>query len=225
MPLTAHPARAIVVEALAVALVAGSLARIGFEHSGTAIGLLFLGTCHVRSWRLDDDRVRADGLALAGLAAPILTPRHAFMASLRAIVVTVAVVFPLFVLAWVGVQRPAQSFELARALRDLSPLSEIVLVALPEEALFRGYVQSRLAEALGPRAAFGPVTRANLIASLLFALGHFGTSVSVARASVFFPSLLFGLLRERTGGIVASVVVHALSNVLARVLFAGFGIA
>lgn len=225
MPLMAHPARAVVVEALAVVFVAALLARAELAHSGTAIGLLFLGMCHLRSWRFDDARVRADGLALAGLAAPVLDRRSAFLASLRAVLVTIAVVFPPFVVAWVLVQRPVAPFEAARALRDLEPLAEVVLVALPEEAFFRGYVQSRLAEAFGGRGAIGPVTRANLVASLLFAVGHFGTSVSVARASVFFPSLLFGLLRERTGGVVAPVIVHALSNLLARALFAGFGIA
>jgi uncharacterized protein len=224
MPVNVSSLRAIVVETVAVVLVAALLARMGFEHSGTAIGLLFLGMCHLRSWRFDDARVRADGLALAGLAAPVPEPRRALVVSLRAIVVTVAVVFPPFVLAWVAVQRPAQPFVIARALGDLQPLAEVLLVALPEEAFFRGYVHSRLAEATGPRGAIGPVTRANLYASLLFALGHFGTSVSVARASVFFPSLLFGLLRERTGGIVAPVIVHALSNLLARALFAGFAL-
>jgi membrane protease YdiL (CAAX protease family) len=224
MPLMAHAARAVVVETAVVVFVAALLAGAGFEHSGTAIGLLFLGVCHVRSWRFDDARVRADGLSLAGLAAPVLEPRRAFLVSLRAIVVALALVFPPFVAAWVFVQRPAEPFEASRALRELQPLAEVIVVALPEEAFFRGYVQSRLGEAFVGARGLGPVTAANLVTSLLFAAGHFGTSVSVARASVFFPSLLFGLLRERTGGIVAPVIVHALSNLLARVLFAGFGI-
>lgn len=224
MSLASSRARSIVVETLVVVVVAATLARLAFDHSGTAIGLLFLGMCHLRSWRFDDARVRADGLALAGLAAPVPEPRRAFVRSLVAVVATVALVFPPFVLAWVLVQRPVQAFALGRAFGGLEPLAEVLLVALPEEAFFRGYVQSRLGEALGSRRAVGPVSLANLVASLLFALGHFGTSVSVARASVFFPSLLFGLLRERTGGIVAPMIVHALSNLLARVLFAGFGI-
>lgn len=225
MPLAQASVRALVLETVIVVAIAAALARVGSEHSGTAIGLLFLGMCHLRSWRFDDDRVRADGLALAGLAAPIAEPRRAFVASALGVVATLLVVFPPFVFAWVRVLHPAQAFEASRAFADLQPLAEVLLVALPEEAFFRGYVQSRLGEAFGGARAFGPVSRANLVASALFALGHFGTSVSVARASVFFPSLLFGLLRERTGGIVAPVIVHALSNLLARVLFAGFGIA
>ena len=35
-----------------------------------------------------------------------------------------------------------------------------------------------------------------------------------ARAAVFFPSLLFGKLWERTGATSASITLHALSNLM-----------
>ena len=40
-----------------------------------------------------------------------------------------------------------------------------------------------------------------LVTSVIFALGHVATLPYAARLAVFFPSLLFGLLRARTGGI------------------------
>lgn len=222
MPVSASVG-ALVREALAVVVAAAVLARFGGEHASTLIGVLFLGACHVRSWRFDDARVRADGLALGGLAAPFGGRRAAFVRGAGALAAAVAITFPPFVVAWVAFVRPRAAFDAARAFAELQPVAEVVLVALPEEAFFRGYVQSRLAERVGARV--GPITVANLIASTLFAVGHFGTSVSIARASVLFPSLLFGLLRERTGGVVVPALFHALCNVLSRVLFQGFGLA
>ena len=222
MPVSLGPS-ALVREALVVVVAAAAIARFGGDHASTLIGLLFLGACHLRSWRLDDARVQADGLALGGLAAPLVDRRTSVLRGAVALVAAVALTFPPFVVGWVAFVRPRAPFDVVRAFTDLRPLAEIVLVALPEEAYFRGYVQSRLAERTGGR--LGPITHANLVGSALFALGHFGTSVSIARASVFFPSLLFGLLRERTGGVVVPTLYHALCNVLSRVLFQGFGLA
>lgn len=216
------PTLCLVSEALAVVFVAAFVARRGGAHASALVGIVFLAVCHLRSWRGDDARVRADGLALGGLAAPLVDARRGFARGLSALAMTVAVVFPPFIIAWCAFFRPVRAFEAGRAFADLDMLAELVLVALPEEAFFRGYLQSRLAERVSGRV--GPLTSANAATSVLFALGHLGTELSVARASVFFPSLLFGLLRERTGGVIVPVVVHALSNALARVLAQGFGL-
>ncbi len=45
-----------------------------------------------------------------------------------------------------------------------------------------------------------------------------------ARLAVFFPSLLFGWLRSRTGGIGASTVFHALCNTWSELLGVGYGL-
>jgi membrane protease YdiL (CAAX protease family) len=44
-----------------------------------------------------------------------------------------------------------------------------------------------------------------------------------ARLAVFFPALLFGWLRARTGGIGASVCFHAICNVYSQLLGRGYG--
>lgn len=95
-------------------------------------------------------------------------------------------------------------------------LAHLLLVALPEELFFRGYLQKRIAEASPPQPPRPPplVSRANLIASIVFALSHLVIGWDPARLAVFFPSLLFGLLRERTDGLAAPIVCHALFNLM-----------
>jgi membrane protease YdiL (CAAX protease family) len=52
-----------------------------------------------------------------------------------------------------------------------------------------------------------------LATQALFAAGHLVT-LQPWRLATFFPGLLFGWLRARTGGVVAPAVAHALSNLL-----------
>jgi len=93
-------------------------------------------------------------------------------------------------------------------------------VALPEELFYRGYILGKLNKVLPPvlpvlkvRVGFGvPVT------AVLFAFGHFLINLSPTRLGVFFPALIFGWMREKTGGILASAIYHALCNVLVLVL-------
>lgn len=93
-------------------------------------------------------------------------------------------------------------------------------VVVDEEVFFRGYVQTRLKEAWGEGKLriLGVRTGAYFwVTQLLFATAHLG-DLDASRLSVFFPSILFGWLRERTGSIGASVWVHAGSNLLLKVL-------
>ena len=100
--------------------------------------------------------------------------------------------------------------------------AQLVVVALPEEFFFRGYVQGRLAE-LWPRPTLfsvpvGPV----VVASLLFALCHVIVQGSLAPLAVFFPGLVFGILRARTGSILAGTLFHAACNLYIETLNRSF---
>ncbi len=99
---------------------------------------------------------------------------------------------------------------------------QFALVALPEELFFRGYLQSRLNAVWRRRVRlFGtPVGLALPVTAALFALGHLPLEPRPERLLVFFPGLLFGWLRERSGEIGAAVAVHGLSNVVIRVVAA-----
>lgn len=95
-------------------------------------------------------------------------------------------------------------------------LMQIVLVAIPEETYFRGYLQRRFALRWPEqeRRGFFHLSRANLLTSAIFALAHVVIGFQPGRLAVFFPSLLFGRLAERTGGLAASVTLHMLSNLM-----------
>jgi membrane protease YdiL (CAAX protease family) len=104
-------------------------------------------------------------------------------------------------------------------------LGHLVAVALPEEALFRGYFQTRLSELFPERvrllgAELSP--RALACQAALFALLHFFVGFSPARLAVFFPGLLFGWIRARRGGIGAAIWFHAMCNLLAEILARGY---
>jgi len=99
------------------------------------------------------------------------------------------------------------------------------LVALPEEWFFRGYLQPRLDQILGtPLRLFGAQVGWGLVLSaLFFALLHPILLPGVHRLLVFFPALLFGWLRARSGNVGAAIVVHAMSNVILAVVSRMYG--
>ena len=99
-------------------------------------------------------------------------------------------------------------------------LYNFLAVALFEELFFRGYVQGcfeRFANArfVGPVAAFWvPV----LVSAFLFALAHAAVDLDPLRLGVFFPGLLFGWLRAKTGSLLAPILSHGSANVLSMLL-------
>lgn len=99
-------------------------------------------------------------------------------------------------------------------------LSQILVVAIPEEIFFRGYLMSRFEERWPSRARFlgAAVGRPLLLSSALFAVGHFLVDLAPARLAVFFPALVFGWMRNRAGSIAPGALFHALCNVLSEVL-------
>lgn len=141
-----------------------------------------------------------------------------------ALALGVATIVP-FALAhhWWQTELFHRSFRLALA-DDLPVmvLTQLIAVALPEELFFRGYLQARM-ERLWPvrRTLWGaPIGPALVVSSAVFALAHFVGEYAPVRLGPFFPALVFGLLRARTGSIVAPVVYHAFCNVLSAMVWA-----
>lgn len=102
-------------------------------------------------------------------------------------------------------------------------VDQFLVVALPEELFYRGYLQSRLRDAwpTGRTLLGGRLGRAFWVTAALFAVGHLAEP-HVWRLGVFFPALVFGWMRERTGTIVPGTIFHALSNLTVLVLEASF---
>jgi membrane protease YdiL (CAAX protease family) len=227
----------IVAEALGAAvLVTGAVTLastfVPDRYVATAVGFIFLFATWVLVWRKDDATVVRAGLALGGLVMPgRAAPRDAARALLAALAwaaVLSAIVFVPFWFGWRWWWSPKLTFSLhVTPLDGLNEVfGQVVVIALPEEAFYRGYLQSRLDDAWGTKlrvagAALGPGV---LVASAVFALGHMATIHVPARLAVFFPALVFGWLRARTGGIGASLLFHALCNLFSEALGRGYGV-
>ncbi len=94
-------------------------------------------------------------------------------------------------------------------------LAELLVVSLPEEVFFRGYVQGSLNELWkGRRRILGvDLGWAWVVQAALFGLGHFFVDFNPLRLAVAIPALAFGYLREATGSIAAPVIFHASCNI------------
>jgi membrane protease YdiL (CAAX protease family) len=102
----------------------------------------------------------------------------------------------------------------------------LFFVAIPEEFFYRGYFQTRLNEVF-PRKflVFGvPIGWGIVLASLFFAFGHSLVVVRWWHFATFFPGLLFGWLREKTGQPLAGALLHAWANVTVTWLDTLYGV-
>ncbi len=97
-------------------------------------------------------------------------------------------------------------------------LTNLLTAAIPEEMFFRGYIQVQLSRVYNSKKIFKYISISNLLTSFFFALGHFFINPHPERLAVFFPSLLFGLLRELRGNIYPSIFLHWISNVIMYIL-------
>lgn len=208
-----------------------------------AVATLFLLTAFLMAQR-DEGGVRRFGLDLGGLLLPASDDRpagplglidlgrallEALPSAARETVVALgvaAVVFPPFTLAFYLWHRPSAPFHLDLSSAVLATLfAELVVVALPEEALFRGYFQTRLADAWPTRVRLlgTEVSPAALVGqAALFGAMHFVVDWDPRRLAVFFPALLFGWLRAWRKGVGAAIVLHAVSNVYIGILIQGW---
>jgi membrane protease YdiL (CAAX protease family) len=228
-------AEALAVSAVVPGLVTAASMFVPEKYVALCVGGIFLGATALLVWRHDDTAVMRAGLTLGGivLQGPVDAKRigrEALIAIGWAAALLAIVAVP-YVLGWRYWWKPTHPFtpqllfaRPADAANEV--LGQLVVIALPEEAFYRGYLQSRLDEVwpgrvsiLGARVGVGLVA-----ASIIFALGHLATIHSPVRLAVFFPALVFGWLRARTGGIGASIAFHGACNVLSEVLGRGYGI-
>jgi membrane protease YdiL (CAAX protease family) len=219
--------------ALVTTLVATALSYLLPEaHAATGVGLWFLLCVYgLLLHRGDAETIRRFGLSLGGLFEPEpLSPAKLLRSAVGALAWGLGLALLIFPGFWLGYwywYRPSGAFVPASApgLSD-EVLGQLLGVAFPEEVFFRGYLQSALDRAWPPeRRVFGaPLGLGLLVSSALFAAGHFLTEPFPGRLAVFFPSLVFGFLRARRGGVGAAIVFHALCNLFASYLGRSYGL-
>lgn len=99
-------------------------------------------------------------------------------------------------------------------------LYNFLAIALFEELFFRGFVQGRFenwakVKFLKSSTVFWvPI----FVSAFLFALAHVAVYLDPLRMSVFFPGLLFGWLRARTGSLLAPILSHGTANLVSLLL-------
>lgn len=231
------PERARALRQLAVSFLATNALVFGLSRRGPMqyglhelIGALFLVSA-LWSVRRDDDDTERYGVRLGGifpgrvgddrsLVRAIVESIPSAFTELGAAVGIAAVVFPVYALCWPLFNTPpAVRHFVLDAARWKEILTNLLAVALTEEMYFRGYIQTRLGDAFGvPRGlSTGRRLRAMalpvILAAALFAITHVTVEVTLQRAVVFFPALLFGAVRVWRGGIGAAIFLHAISNV------------
>jgi len=169
----------------------------------------------------DDDRP-AGPLGLFDLGRAIRKALPSAAMELGVAAGIAAVVFPLYALGFYWWHQPTEGFSLTVPPNIASfAASQIIVIALPEEAFFRGYLQTALSDlgqkrcrVLGAELAPG----AWALQAILFAAIHFMVDPRPARLAVFFPALLFGWIRSWRGGIGAALTLHAMSNLYSEIL-------
>jgi membrane protease YdiL (CAAX protease family) len=200
----------------------------------SAVGGVFFGATWLLVFRRDDAAVEHAGVAFGGLVLPTRLDLGRIARDLR-LALGWALLFALvsfgpFYLGfrvyarWVWHAHPVSwpVLHLGSTLNEIA--GQLALIALPEEVFYRGYLQTRLDDAWPGRIRVlgAPVGISIVVTSAVFALGHVLTIHDPGRLAVFFPSLLFGWLRARTGGVGASIVFHAACNLFSATLLQTF---
>lgn len=203
-----------------VALDAPPESVVSVEVRGSALYTRALGgRGPVARWPSEETAVRVRGTAAGGVRVEAHAARTAEVTLRRGDEVVRGSDIALG--RWeVGADDPPLRFERGWWWLVTLVLIQVLVVGLPEEVFYRGLLQTRLGVVLPAHVRlFGaPFGAANVVTSVLFALGHYLVELDPGRLAVFFPSLLFGWIRDRTGSVAAGAVLHGASNVLLTLL-------
>jgi uncharacterized protein len=214
---------------VAVTALAAVLSYVVYEaHAATAVAFCFFLAAYALVLRGNEELIRHHGAAFGGLFEPTpLEPRRivrdtgcALLWALAACAVLLPPFWAGFVLWW----QPSHGFRYPGLPSPDEAISQLLVIAVPEELFYRGYLQTALDDGWPKRVRVlgADVGAGLLLSSAIFALGHVATDVHPARLMVFFPSLVFGWLRARSGGIGASILFHAACNLFSAFIARGY---
>ena len=232
-----HPLREVWTVYFAITLGTVGITQLGERVSWLSdfvhvfVAALFLA-CALGLARREPNGATRYGIDLGGLLEPrdgeslLQSIKRGLPSAARETAVAIALaalIFPPFTAAFYFWWTPPHAFtwQLSDDFGSFV-LAQIIVVGLPEEALFRGALQTRLTDAwprtrrfLGADLSPG----AWLLQAALFGVMHFLVDLDVQRLAVFFPALAFAWLRAWRGGIGAAIVFHALCNIYADLLY------
>jgi len=135
------------------------------------------------------------------------------------------IIFPIYILGFKIYWQPPSPFALRFAINPIFfVMNHFLVVAIPEELLFRGIIQQRLGLLFKKRINLPGFSLGMHIpvASFLFALGHLASNPNPARLATFFPALIFGCLKERRGTLIGCTLFHALCNIFSDIVVWGY---
>ena len=95
---------------------------------------------------------------------------------------------------------------------SLSFLVAVLWQPTVEELLFRGCLQGWLFAHEWGKHSFVGISIANLLTSVVFSGAHIATHSLPWALSTLFPSLLFGVLRDRSGSVFPPLAMHIFYN-------------
>lgn len=221
-----------IVAVLVTALVRIDVTLPAIGHLGSAlVSVLFLYAPMVILARRNEDLIdygfRADpvkkGLAFAGAAIGVIFPIfilgyfafYEIACHSKLLAHLVPKNMCVHYLGMSGLHPPALTWSLAEFC-----LVQLLVVALPEELFFRGFLLGLLEKRFPPKRRFlgGGIGLALLLSSLAFALIHIPKDGDPRVLATLFPGLLFGWMRSATGSILAPTLAHGASNILIRIL-------
>lgn len=190
---------------------------VGWGYWGVNIlaGLLLAYQLYMPIWILDRKGWQLEHLFL--LSTPITG--SAFWADIGRSIGLMLACFPIFFAGYSFILSNFldihNKFQWALPNPTIFIVTQIFLVALPEEFFYRGFVQGLLRKNYR-------IIPAILITSGIFAISHLLASHNLQDLFTFFPGMLFSWLVYRSGSIVGATLFHAACNILGALLYWGF---
>lgn len=148
--------------------------------------------------------------------------------SLREVGVVSLTVLPPFVVTFYLFEIYMRSAPLRLTISETIVARTVFLTlftSLPEEYFFRGYLQTELNSLLGKTHSVQGVNLGFglILSALAFALVHALFGAGWPGLLTLFPALIFGWLREKTGGILAPTLFHGLCDAVYVTLLESLG--
>ncbi|WP_168215629.1 JDVT-CTERM system glutamic-type intramembrane protease MrtJ [Marinobacter confluentis] len=96
-------------------------------------------------------------------------------------------------------------------------LAFVVVFPLLEEFVFRGMIQRWLLNKSIGKRRYGPITLANLVTTVLFAIAHLPRGGLLLGSGVIVPSVCLGYFFERHQRLVSPIMMHMAFNLIVTV--------